>query len=206
MFITVEGIEGSGKSTHVGFLARALEEASFRVCLTREPGGTALGERIRALLLHDSLATSQWAELFLILADRAEHVEAVIRPALARGEIVLCDRYSESTLAYQAYGGGLPLEVVRAVEASARHGLLPDLTFVLDCPTGVGLQRTSRRRGDQPADRFESEERSFHERVRNGFLALAREAPERIRIVNADRPIDEVRAEILAETRRRLAA
>lgn len=204
MFITVEGIEGSGKSTQVSLLARELEQASFRVRVTREPGGTALGERIRALLLHDSLAASPLAELFLILADRAEHVKTVIRPALARGEIVLCDRFFDSTLAYQAYGGGLLLDIVRAVEAPARLGLLPDLTFVLDCSTDVGLQRTRQRRGADPADRFEAEGRSFHDRVREGFLALAREAPERIRIVDADRPIEEVHAEILENTRRKL--
>jgi dTMP kinase len=204
LFVTIEGIEGSGKTTQVALLAKALEQDRRPVQVTREPGGTALGQRIRELLLHESIATSRLAELFLILADRAEHVESVIRPALTRGEIVLCDRFAESTLAYQAYGGGLPLDTVRAAEASARLGLLPDLTFVLDCPVELGLSRTRSRRRGQPADRFESESTGFHERVRQGFLTLARESPERILVVDGARAADDVHREILAETRQRL--
>ncbi|MGH7858873.1 MAG: dTMP kinase [Candidatus Binatia bacterium] len=206
MFITVEGIEGSGKSTQVRLLAAALEGSGVRVRITREPGGTPLGERIRGLLLGESLAISRRAELYLILADRAEHVESLIRPALAGGEVVLSDRFSESTLAYQAYGRGLPFDTVRVLETSARDGLLPDLTFVLDCPVEIGLARTRRRRGSAAADRFESEDRRFHDRVREGFLALAGDAPGRIRLIDGDRPEEVVHAEILEESRRRLEA
>ena len=204
MFVTIEGIEGSGKTTQVHLLAEALGRAGHAVRVTREPGDTPLGARIRELLLHDDLPISPAAELHLLLADRAEHVETVLRPALARGEIVLCDRFSESTLAYQAYGRGLPLDEVRAADAVARGGLVPDLTFVLDCSVGVGLERTHARRGDAAADRFESEGGAFHERVRDGFLALARAEPRRITVVAADRPAETVRDEILAAVRARL--
>ena len=166
--------------------------------VTREPGGTRLGEQVRELLLHSATDVGRLAELFLILADRAEHVESLIRPALKAGVVVLCDRFSDSTLAYQAYGRRLPLEAVRAVEGVARQGLLPDLTFVLDCPVEVGLARTRRRRAGAAADRFEAEDAEFHERVRQGFLALAREDPHRIRIVDGSRSSEEVHREILA--------
>jgi dTMP kinase len=167
------------------------------VRVTREPGGTRLGEQVREVLLHSAADVGPLAELFLILADRAEHVETLIRPALRAGVVVLCDRFSDSTLAYQAYGRGLPLEAVRAVEAVARQGLLPDLTFVLDCTVEVGLARTRRRRGGVVADRFEAEAAEFHERVRRGFLALAREDPRRMRVVDGGRTTEEVHREIL---------
>lgn len=198
MFITIEGIEGGGKTTQVGLLAAALERAKLVVRVTREPGGTKLGEEIRSLLLHSATSVGGLAELFLILADRAQHVESLIQPALRAGEVVLCDRFADSTLAYQAYGRELPLEAVRAVESVARQGVLPDLTFVLDCPIEIGLARTRRRRGHTAADRFEGEEASFHERVRQGFLALAREDPRRIRVIDGTRAADDVHREILA--------
>jgi dTMP kinase len=204
VFITIEGIEGGGKTTQVGLLAGALARARHRVRVTREPGGTEFGGEIRSLLLHSGTQLGRFAELFLILADRAEHVETVLRPALGAGETVLCDRFSDSTIAYQAYGRELPLDAVRAVDAVARQGLLPDLTFVLDCPVETGLARTHRRRGDAAADRFENEHADFHERVRRGFLTLARESAERVRVVDATRPVDAVHAEIFAIAARRL--
>jgi dTMP kinase len=197
LFITIEGIEGGGKTTQVGLLAAALERAKLGVRVTREPGGTKLGEQVRALLLHSGTTVGRLAELFLILADRAEHVERLIQPALRGGEVVLCDRFADSTLAYQAYGRELPLDAVRAVESMARQGLLPDLTFVLDCPIEIGLARTRRRRGHATADRFEGEDASFHERVRQGFLALARDDPQRIRVIDGARTADDVHREIL---------
>ncbi len=205
MFITIEGIEGGGKTTQVGLLAAALEPSGMRVLVTREPGGTPLGAEIRNLLLHEQLSIGGLCELFLILTDRAEHVERTIRPALERGDVVLCDRFSDSTLAYQAYGRGLPLGDVTTAETIARGGLTPDLTFLLDCPTKIGLERTHARRGAGTADRFESEAVAFHERVRAGFLELARAEPRRIRVIDASRPRAAVHAEILAETERRLA-
>lgn len=204
MFITIEGIEGGGKTTQVGLLAAALGRAERRVRVTREPGGTKLGAEIRGLLLHSQTSVGRLAELFLILADRAEHVESLIRPALRAGEIVLCDRFADSTIAYQAYGRELPLGAVRAVEAVARQDLLPDLTFVLDCTVELGLARTERRRGSAAADRFESQGVRFHERVREGFLTLAREDPRRIRVLDAAQAEDEVHRQILAVTCERL--
>lgn len=205
MFLTIEGIEGSGKTTQVERLGRALGELGRAVRTTREPGGTPAGQRIRELLLHGEEAIAPWTELFLILADRAEHVAALIRPALARGEIVLCDRFSESTLAYQAYGRGLPFADVRAAEAAARQGLLPEVTIVLDCPVEIGLERTRKRRGAAGADRFESEAVAFHERVRRGFLELARADAARIVVLDGARDADVVHREIVALARDRLA-
>jgi len=197
LFITIEGIEGGGKTTQVGLLAAALEKLGRSVRVTREPGGTELGGKVRELLLHSGTKLGRYAELFLILADRAEHVESLIRPALRDGTIVLCDRFADSTLAYQAFGRQLPLDEVRTVESIARQGLLPDLTFVLDCPVETGLARTRKRRGEAAADRFEGEAAAFHERVRQGFLTLAREDPERLRVIDSTRPRDDVHREIL---------
>jgi dTMP kinase len=204
LFITIEGIEGGGKTTQVGLLAAALERANIAVRVTREPGGTKLGQEVRALLLHSATGVGRLAELFLILADRAEHVERLIQPALRAGGVVLCDRFGDSTLAYQAYGRELPLDDVRVMESMARQGLLPDLTFVLDCPIEIGLARTRRRRGHAAADRFEGEDASFHERVRQGFLALAREDPRRIHVVDGTRGASEVHREILAVSAEKL--
>ena len=203
MFLTIEGIEGSGKTTQVERLGRALGELGHAVRTTREPGGTPAGQRIRELLLHGAEEIAPWTELFLILADRAEHVASLIRPALARGETVLCDRFSESTLAYQAYGRGLPFADVRAAESAARQGLLPELTIVLDCPVAIGLERTRKRRGAAGADRFESEAEAFHERVRNGFLELARADAERIVVLDGARDQNIIHADILALARKR---
>ncbi|MBI2962889.1 MAG: dTMP kinase [Deltaproteobacteria bacterium] len=204
MFITIEGIEGGGKTTQVGLLAAALQARKLAVRITREPGGTRLGEEIRGLLLHSATRVGRLAELFLILADRAEHVEGLIRPALRAGDIVLCDRFSDSTLAYQAYGRELPLDAVRTVESVARQGLRPDLTFVLDCPVDLGLARTRRRRGSAAADRFEAQDAAFHERVRRGFLALAGEDPQRIVVIDGSRPAEEVHRAVLAASGERL--
>jgi dTMP kinase len=204
VFITIEGIEGGGKTTQVGLLASALERAQLRVLVTREPGGTELGGEVRSLLLNSGTRFGRYAELFLILADRAEHVDTVLRPALGAGDTVLCDRFSDSTIAYQAYGRELPLDAVRTVDSIARQGFLPDLTFVLDCPVETGLARTRQRRGDLAADRFENERAEFHERVRRGFLALASEDTRRVRVIDATRPVDAVHGEILATAAERL--
>ena len=203
MFITFEGIEGSGKTAQARRLAQALDRTGTRTHVTREPGGTILGIRIRDLLLHESVAISRLAELFLILADRAEHVEGVIRPALADGSLVICDRFLESTLAYQAWGRGLPRALVERLEADARENLTPDLTILLDCEVEVGLARSNRRRGEDSADRFESEGREFHEQVRKGFLELAANAPNRIRVINANRAPETIHEEIFAEVQQR---
>jgi dTMP kinase len=183
LFVTFEGIEGSGKSTHLRLLAAALRSAGHEVVETREPGGTALGRSLRDLLLQPSATPPEpLAELLLYCADRAQHVAEVIRPALAAGRIVLCDRFSDSTIAYQGYGRGLDLTTVCALDAEARRGLEPDLTLLLDCPPSTGLARAHARSGT--GDRFEQEALAFHEAVRRGFHALASAAPARYRLID----------------------
>lgn len=195
-FITVEGGEGVGKTTQLAFMREYLERAGYRVTLTREPGGTMLGEEIRSLLLghrHDGMALA--TETLLMFAARAEHLERVIRPALAAGHWVLCDRFTDATYAYQGGGRGLPLERITILENWVQGGLQPDLTLVFDAPVAVGLERAGRRGA---ADRFEREETAFFERVRAVYLGRARQDPDRCRIVNADRPVAMVRAEVEA--------
>jgi dTMP kinase len=202
LFVTFEGIEGSGKSTHVRLLARALRDAGREVVETREPGGTALGQALRNLLLAPSRTPLEpMAELLLYCADRTQHVAEVIRPALAAGRIVLCDRFSDSTIAYQGYGRGLDLAAVRAFDARARGGLEPDLTFLLDCPPDVGLARVHKR---STADRFEQEALAFHEAVRGGFHALAAAAPVRYRVIDSTPPAAEVGERVRTEMLRAL--
>ena len=196
-FVTFEGIEGSGKSTHLRHLAGHLRGLGRAVVETREPGDTRAGAAIRRLLLgEDGAPLTPLTELFLYCADRAQHAEEVIRPALAAGAVVLCDRFSDSTIAYQGYGRGLDLGALRELDARARDGLWPSLTFLLDCPVEEGLARARGRSGT--GDRFERETTAFHERVRAGFLTLAAAEPARFCIVDSSEPIDRVRARIIA--------
>ncbi|KAB2932292.1 MAG: dTMP kinase [Candidatus Contendobacter sp.] len=195
-FITVEGGEGAGKTTQLEFMREYLEQAGCRMTLTREPGGTPLGEEIRALLLghrHDSMALA--TETLLMFAARAEHLARVIRPALAAGRWVLCDRFTDATYAYQGGGRGLSPGRIAILEDWVQGGLRPDLTLVFDLPVAVGLERAGQRGA---ADRFEREEMAFFERVRAAYLDRARRNPDRYRIVDADRPIERVRAEVEA--------
>lgn len=203
LFVTFEGVEGAGKSTHVRLLAERLRAAGRAVVETREPGGTPAGTAIRRLLLGaDAVPLEPLAELHLYCADRAQHVAAVIRPALAAGQIVVCDRFSDSTLAYQGHARGLDLPTVRTLDALARDGLAPDVTILLDCPPDEGLRRAQGR--NHGTDRFESAPLAFHERVRAGFLALAAEEPSRFCIVDVMQPKDAVAGAIAREVERRL--
>lgn len=189
--IAFEGTEGTGKSTQVRLAAAALRRAGRQVRETREPGGTLIGAEIRRLVMHfDGETPAPMTELLLYLADRAQHIDHVIRPALAAGEIVLTDRFSASTIAYQGYGRECDLAVVTQLEARARDGISPDLTLLLDCPTEIGLCRA---RGD---DRFHRADIAFHERVRRGFHQLAAN-DSRVRIIDVTRPAEAVATDVL---------
>jgi dTMP kinase len=199
--ITVEGIDGAGKSTQVERLAAVLSAAGHSLVTTREPGATALGRELRRLVLGRELALAPAAELFLFLADRADHVATVIRPALQRGAIVLCDRFLDSTIAYQGYGREGDLERVRRWDADSREDLEPDLTLLLDVPVELGAERRRR----EP-DRYQVLDRDFHQRVRRGFLEQAAAAPARIRRIDGSRDLAVVSAEVADVTLTWLAA
>jgi dTMP kinase len=199
LFVTLEGIEGSGKSTQVAILAAALRSRGSQVMVTREPGGTRAGEFIRAIFLDSSISLEDTAELLLVLADRAQHVRETLRPALETGQIVISDRYSDSTIAYQGYGRGLDLKLVRELNRLASNGITPDLTIVLDCPPETGLART-KLRADSAArapDRFEGEKLEFHRRIRDGFRAVAGDEPSRVVLLDSTQKTDIVSAHIL---------
>jgi len=194
-FISFEGPEGGGKSTQIHRLAAALAAQGYRVWTTREPGGTRVGEMIRPILLGQQQARmTPWSEALLFTAARAQHVEEVIRPRLARGELVLCDRYTDSTLAYQGYGRGLDLDTLWRLQSQATAGLQPDLTILLNLPVETGLSRIPR-----PAqDRLDRETATFHQRVRAGYQEMAAADPQRWREVDAAADQDQVAARILA--------
>ncbi|EQM71155.1 dTMP kinase [Pseudomonas sp. PDM13] len=183
LFITLEGPEGAGKSTNRDFLAERLRSHGIDVVLTREPGGTPLAERIRELLLAPSDETmAADTELLLMFAARAQHIAGVIRPALARGQVVLCDRFTDATYAYQGGGRGLPVERIAQLEAFVQGELRPDLTLVFDLPVDVGLSRAAAR---GRLDRFEQEDRGFFEAVRQTYLQRAAAAPQRYHVLDA---------------------
>ncbi len=189
MFITVEGIEGAGKSTLIAGLAGSLKAREIPCVLTREPGGCSLGSELRRILLESSRNVERKAELFLFLADRAQHVAEVVRPALCRGEWVICDRYVDSTVAYQGNGRGMDIAMLRRLSDEATERLTPHMTFLLDLPAEEGLRRARQRNradGTEASEgRFEAEELAFHERVRAGFLSLAAEEPARFAVLDA---------------------
>lgn len=189
MLITFEGGEGCGKTTHLKLLAGYLRSLSKQVVVTREPGGTKLGRRLRRILLKNKPA-SNTAELFLFAVDRMEHVEKVVKPSLKKKMIVLCDRYTDSTYAYQSGGRGIPAGLVKLVNQISSAGIKPDLTFLLDLPVRVGLKRALVR------TRFEKEIIAFHQRVRRAFRSIARRDRKRIKIIDSLKPIKTVQKEI----------
>jgi dTMP kinase len=194
LFITLEGPEGAGKSTNRESLAERLRGHGIDVVLTREPGGTPLAERIRELLLAPSdEAMDADTELLLVFAARAQHLAGVIRPALARGTVVLCDRFTDATYAYQGGGRGLSVERIAALEHFVQGDLRPDLTLVFDLPVEIGLSRAAAR---GRLDRFEQEGRGFFEAVRSTYLDRAAAAPERYRLVDAALPLGQVQASL----------
>lgn len=187
LFITFEGADGSGKTTQLSNIKSFLEQKGFDVVITREPGALDIGQKIRNILLHHEGIVADRCEMFLFLADRAQHVETFIKPAIEQGKIVLCDRHIDSTIAYQGYGRGQDIDLLKKLNDIAVNGLTPDLTLLFDVSTEVAQERVGSEK-----DRMESAGIEFHKKVRNGYLELQKEQPQRIKIVNANNSISEV--------------
>jgi len=198
LFISFEGVEGAGKTTQIALLKSQLEHEGRRVFVTREPGGDPVGEAIRAVLLDAAQPVTPTAELLLFMASRAQMVERVLKPHLKAGEIVLCDRYTDSSVVYQGYARGLDLDSIRTLNAFATGGLTPAVTFVLDLPAADGLERQTDR------NRMEAESLAFHEAVRGGYISESRRDPDRFRVINAARSVEAVNADILKSVRHAL--
>lgn len=192
LFITFEGTDGSGKSTQLKLTADYFQKKGYEVISTRDPGGTPLGLKIREILLHHDGKIADYCELFLYLADRAQHIEEKIIPALKEGKIILCDRYVDSTLAYQGYARGLNPEEILKLNNIVAQSLMPDLTFVFDVSTEVAEQRIG-----ETKDRLESEAKEFHQKVKYGFLDLAKKYPERIKVIDANQQIEKVFSDLI---------
>jgi dTMP kinase len=188
LFITFEGVEGSGKTTQIQRLRKYFVRRGIPCKVTREPGGSPIGEKIRKILLNpDHHEMVPMTELLLYEAARAQHVAAVIRPFLKKGGVVLCDRFSDATVAYQGFGRRMDLQWIKRLNDLASQGIRPDVTFLLDCPSGLGLERAIRRNRAlkrEKEERFEREKIQFHRRVRRGYLAIARREPRRVKVIN----------------------
>ena len=204
LFITVEGIEGAGKSSNISYLQELLEKRGHELVMTREPGGTRLGEQLRELLLghkHDGM--SYKTELLMMFAARAEHLHAKILPALAEGKTVICDRFTDATYAYQGGGRLIDMESIRLLENFVQEDVRPDLTLLLDLPVETGMARANQR---SAPDRFEKERHDFFERVRNAYLHIAQQEKQRVKVIDASKSLDlvqqqlsEVMADILGD-------
>ena len=197
LFITFEGPDGAGKTTQVEAFARALRQQGYDVLVTREPGGTPLSDKIRALLLdpaHKEMADA--TEVLLYAAARAQHVQEKVIPALQNGRIVVCDRFVDASIAYQGYGLGLAVAEIVEINRFAAAGLQPDRTYLLDIPVSVGRLRLGQR---ERLDRIEQKGEQYHQRVRNGFRQIAEQYPQRVRLIDANRSIEQVHAEIMAD-------
>lgn len=197
-FISLEGVEGAGKSTQIHRLAKAMGE---NVLVTREPGGTPISEQIRHIFLTDSDMSAS-TELLLIAAARAQHVTELILPALNAGKIVICDRFSDATIAYQGYRKGISLQLIEKVNYIATEGLTPDVTFLLDLSPEIGLQR--KRDSDEPLNRLEHEKLTSHQKVREGYLAVAKAAPDRVILIDAQQDEDTIHQLLVSETKKRI--
>jgi dTMP kinase len=191
-FITLEGVDGAGKSTHLGWLVEHLRARGHTVVQTREPGGTPLGEKLRELLLHDPMHLE--TEALLMFAARREHLERVIRPALARGDWVVCDRFTDASFAYQGGGRGLPAEKLERLEDWVQAGFQPDLTLLFDLPIDIAARRMAC--AARQLDRFEQEKVDFHERVRSAYLARAAAMPGRIRVIDGSQSIESIKNQL----------
>ena len=203
LFLTLEGAEGVGKSTNIGFITQYLEQRGIEYVLTREPGGTQLAERIRDLLLavHEE-PMSGLTELLLVFAARAQHLDKIIEPALATGKWVVCDRFTDATFAYQGAGRGLSMETIDQLQSMVQGDLRPDLTIILDLDPEIGMQRASNR-GE--LDRFEREQQSFFRHVRQGYLDIAQAEPDRCTVIDASKALEDVKRNLLTVIEQRLS-
>lgn len=193
LFITFEGADGCGKTTQMNLLAEYLKKQGREVVLTREPGSNGLGEKIREILLNYDGEVSDRCESFLFLADRAQNIDTIVNPAVDAGKIVLCDRHTDSSVAYQGYGRGLDIERINMLNNLATNGKKPDITFVFDIDTETSMKRVGKEK-----DRMESAGFEFHTKVRNGYLEIAKKEPERIKVIDASKSIEEIHQEVLS--------
>ena len=191
LFITFEGADGCGKTTQINLLKNYLENQGYQVVLTREPGAKGLGEKVREILLNYEGTVSDRCESFLFLADRAQNIDIIVNPAVNEGKIVLCDRHIDSTVAYQGYGRGLDIDRIKMLNNIATNGRKPDLTIVFDIDVETSMQRVGKNK-----DRMESAGIEFHNRVREGYLKIAKEEPERIKVVNSIQTVNDVFEEV----------
>lgn len=200
LFITFEGIEGCGKSTQVRLLSDALNWKGVPCLVAREPGGTTIGAKIREILLNpDHKGMSAEAELLLYAADRSQHVRETIKPAVDADKVVICDRFTDATLAYQGFGRGLDMALIHELNRIASLGISPELTFLLDCPVEIGIERAldrNSKKGHARDDRFEREAIAFHQKVRDGYLNIARAEPDRVKVIDACRDVESVHKDI----------
>ena len=192
LFITFEGPDGCGKTTQMNLLAQYFEKKGKKVVLTREPGGKGLGEKVREILLNYNGEVSDRCESFLFLADRAQNIDIIVKPAVEKGEIVLCDRHIDSTVAYQGYGRGLDINEINMLNNLATGGKKPDLTLVFDVDVETSMKRVGKEK-----DRMESAGIEFHNRVRNGYLELAKQEPTRIKVLDATKTIEEIHEKVV---------
>ena len=192
LFITFEGPDGCGKTTQMNLLAQYFEKKGKKVVLTREPGGKGLGEKVREILLNYNGKVSDRCESFLFLADRAQNIDIIVKPAVEKGEIVLCDRHIDSTVAYQGYGRGLDINEINMLNNLATGGKKPDLTLVFDVDIETSMKRVGKEK-----DRMESAGIDFHNRVRNGYLELAKQEPTRIKVLDATKTIEEIHEKVV---------
>lgn len=192
LFITFEGIDGCGKTTQIELLKNSLEKQGENVLLTREPGAKGLGEKLREILLNYEGDVSSNCESFLFLADRAQHIDTIIKPAIDKGVIVICDRHTDSTVAYQGYGRGLDLKQIHYLNNIATNGIKPDLTFILDIDVETSLERIGKAR-----DRMESAGIEFFDRVRKGYIEISRQEPERAKLINGKDSIENIHSQII---------
>lgn len=195
LFITFEGADGCGKSTQMDLLAKYLSNKGIKVVMTREPGGKGLGEQLRKILLNYDGDVSDRCESFLFLADRAQNIDTIVKPSVKLGKIVLCDRHTDSTVAYQGYGRGLNIDEINRLNLLATDGVKPDLTFVFDIDIETSMKRVGKEK-----DRMESAGYDFHNRVRNGYLEIAKKEPNRVKVIDATKSIQEIHKQVIEIT------